>query len=175
VNCEECGSRQATIRYTEMVDGQLRTWSLCDRCSRDKGVGPGLSSLAGPLVNILMSLLEDAGTAAACPGEEVASCPQCGLSYAEFRRTGRLGCGECYEAFGDELMPLLRRVHGCTEHVGRFPPGELERMESVRELRSLRSELAQAVRREDYERAAELRDEIRAVTKRGSARSDVDA
>ncbi len=175
MRCEECGRRPASIRYTEMVDGQLRTWGLCEECSRTRGVGPGLSSLAGPLVNILMGLLEDAAAAGGGPGDDADVCPQCGLSYAEFRRTGRLGCGECYGAFEEELLPLLRRIHGGTEHVGGFPPGQEERIESRRELRRLRTELAQAVRREDYERAAELRDAIRGLEDCRLEKSDVDA
>ncbi len=174
MNCDECGRRPATIRYTEIVDGQLRAWSLCEPCSRERGVGAGLASISGPLVNILMGLLEDSGVTETSLQEQE-SCPQCGLTYGEFRRTGRLGCAECYEAFKDELLPLLRRIHGCTEHVGRFPSGHSEHAESLRELRALRSELDGAVRREDYERAAELRDEMRAVAARQPRKSDVDS
>ncbi len=175
MKCDECGGGPSTVRYTEIVDGQLRTWNLCEQCSRSRGVGPGLSSIAGPLVNILMSLLEDAGLDEAGPENGTTSCPRCGLTYEEFRRTGRLGCDDCYEAFREELRPLLRRIHGCTEHVGGFPPGRSEPVESLRELRRLRTELERAVAREDYERAADLRDEIRTMVESGPGNDDVDA
>lgn len=164
MNCDECGKRPATVRYAEMVDGELRTFGLCDECARLRGVGAGLSSFAGPLVNMLMGLLEDSCACDIEAGEPGSACPRCGLSYAEFRRTGRLGCAACYESFRDELLPLLRRIHGSTEHVGRFPPGHADGVESRAELRRLRAELAHAVRREDYEKAAELRDSIQAKT-----------
>jgi protein arginine kinase activator len=102
-------------------------------------------------------------------------CPQCGLSYAEFRRLGRLGCEACYETFRDDLKPLLRRVHGSTAHAGAVP-AHLERgLESRREIKRLRSELDLAVRREEYERAAELRDAIREIEERARRESNAEA
>jgi protein arginine kinase activator len=160
--CGECGQKPATIRYTEMVGGELRAWDLCEDCARARGVGTGLSSIAGPLVNILMGLLEDVEASAEGPRETGPACPQCGLTYGEFRSSGRLGCGACYESFADELKPLLRRVHGSTEHVGRFPSELSDELVSKRELRKLKAELESAIRREDYERAAVLRDRIHA-------------
>lgn len=162
MTCDECGERPANIRYTEMVDGELLTWQLCEECARARGVGTGLSSIAGPLVNILMGLLEEAGGAEHDRDDAGPVCPQCGMSYAEFRRTGRVGCGVCYRSFVDELKPLLRRVHGSTEHVGKFPPGLSDELVSRHEIRRLRSELDRAVRHEEYERAAELRDLLHA-------------
>ena len=157
MTCEACGRRPATVRYAEVVDGSLSTWHLCDECARERGVGGSLTSLAGPLVNILMGLLEG-GPAPADPGP---ACPHCGLTYAQFRRSGRLGCGTCYETLADELRPLLRRIHGSTEHTGRVPDVFAEAHARRREIRRLKAELARAVRSEDYERAAEIRDTIR--------------
>lgn len=163
MTCDECGKRQATIRYTEMVDGGLSTWNLCDECARKKGVTGSLSSLAAPLVNILMGLLGESGeTGRQGEGpDEGPACPQCGLSYREFRASGRLGCGACYESFRDELLPLIRRIHGSTRHVGRVPPGLPVDSKTERELGRLEAELDRAVKREEYERAAELRDLVR--------------
>jgi protein arginine kinase activator len=157
--CGECNEKRAIIRYAETTDGRLSTWNLCEECARRRGVAPLLSTFAGPLVNILMGLLEESRES-----EEESSgavCPQCGLSYGDFRRSGKLGCGVCYETFREELRPLIRRVHGSTSHAGRAPL-ELERdFDSRTELKRLKNELRDAVRREEYERAAELRDLIR--------------
>jgi protein arginine kinase activator len=173
-DCEHCGRRPATIRYAEMVNGELCIWNLCEECARRKGVGGSLTSFATPLVDVLMGLLgespeqvdEDAGPA----------CPRCGMSYADFRRSGRLGCGACYETFRKELLPLVRRIHGSTQHTGRIPASHEEDAAAKSELRRLRAELRRAVRREEYERAAELRDLIRAkeAGDAGSEARDVD-
>jgi protein arginine kinase activator len=159
MDCEVCGKRAATIRYAEMVDGELSTWNLCDECAREKGVTGTLSSFAKPLVNVLMGLLGEPAERES--DEPVTACPQCGMSYQDFRRTGRLGCVTCYETFEGELRPLLRRIHGSTEHCGRVPSTHADEAGTRNEIRRLRADLARAVRREEYERAAEIRDAIR--------------
>jgi protein arginine kinase activator len=159
MTCDECGKAEARVAYTEFANGKAATWHLCEECAGKRGVSASLSSLSGPLVNILMGLIEEVGRSGA--PEPGPICGGCGLSLAEFRRTGKLGCSACYESFRDELAPLLRRIHGSCEHGGRVP-SSLEPTEGPRrEVRRLRSELERAVRREEYERAAELRDLVR--------------
>ena len=90
-------------------------------------------------------------------------CPGCGLGLEELRRQGRVGCEQCYQAFDAYLSESLERLHGASRHVGRLPglpEGELERRQQVE---GLKGELQDAVREEDYERAADLRDEIQAL------------
>jgi protein arginine kinase activator len=81
-------------------------------------------------------------------------CPRCGLLYSGFRETGRLGCAECYTAFQFQLRPLLRRIHGDTRHRGKRPFGEGEGATRFRQIQRMHE-------REEFERAATLRDEIR--------------
>ncbi len=157
--CEECNERPASVRYAEMADGHVRSWNLCEECARRKGMTASLAPFAGPLVNILKGLLDETAEQGATPAGP--TCPECKLSYDEFRRTGKLGCGTCYDSFHSELKPLLRRIHGSTEHTGSVPSCLEADFDSRREVKRLRAELAQAVRGEEYERAAELRDLIR--------------
>lgn len=160
MRCEECSERDATIRFAEMTDGEFTVRNLCEECAQKRGAAASLTPFAGPLVNILMGLLEEAGERGSEPPGPV--CPRCGLSYAEFRSSGKLGCGACYASFHNELKPLLRRVHGTTEHTGGVPSCREREFDSLKEVKRLRSELDRAVRNEEYERAAELRDRIRA-------------
>jgi len=157
--CERCGDRTATVRYTEVVDGSLTTWQLCEECATERGVTGSLTPLAGPLVNILMGLLEGGGEAES--QDAAPTCPRCGLTYEAFRRAGRLGCATCYEAFTSQLRPLLRRIHGSAEHAGGAPGVVQGDHFRRREISRLKLELTQAVRAENYERAAQLRDTIR--------------
>ncbi|MBN2566070.1 MAG: UvrB/UvrC motif-containing protein [Candidatus Eisenbacteria bacterium] len=116
-----------------------------------------LASFAGPLVNVLMRLLEgEKGRGS----DEGPTCAQCGRTYGAFRRTGRLGCAACYSAFSEELRPLLRRIHGSTDHAGRVPYDLEGRQSRMKELKKIKAELERAVRAEEYERAAGLRDAI---------------
>ncbi len=86
------------------------------------------------------------------------ACPDCGTKFMEFRINGRLGCPSDYEVFGPGLLPLLRRAHGATRHVGKAP--RRRRIAASPRLRT-RARLREAIRREDYESAARLRDELR--------------
>jgi protein arginine kinase activator len=88
-------------------------------------------------------------------------CPTCGQTYAEFSRTGRLGCSDCYLAFDKQLEPLFRRIHGSSSHSGKVPERTGGKAKLEQSIRQLSSQLEQAVEREDYEHAAKLRDQIR--------------
>jgi protein arginine kinase activator len=157
MSCDVCGAPEASVGYAEIVDGVLSTWRLCERCALARGIGTNTATFGGPASSILMGLLE-ADEGASSDGS--LECPGCGHTFDGFRRTGRLGCAECYTAFADELRPLIRRIHGTTEHIG-CTPGDSEGSQNrTREIRKLRSELRAAVRKEDFERAAELRDSI---------------
>lgn len=174
MKCEACGERPATVRYAEVVDGVLSTWNLCEECARERGVGGSLTSLAAPLVNILMGLLDASGEAG--DGRSGPACPECGLTFGEFKSSGRLGCSACYETFAEEIRPLVRRIHGSTEHRGAIPANLEEGHLRRREIGKLKAELALSVRGEDYERAAELRDLIRSreAESVGAESGDVD-
>src|SRR5206468_2358034 len=87
-------------------------------------------------------------------------CPRCGLLYSAFRETGRLGCAECYSAFQFQLRPLLRRIHGDTRHRGKVPARDGEGAVRSRQIQRLHDELQRAVEREEFERAAGIRDEV---------------
>ncbi|NNJ25534.1 UvrB/UvrC motif-containing protein [Alienimonas chondri] len=91
-------------------------------------------------------------------------CPHCGISFHEFREKGRFGCPGDYEAFREQLVPLVENIHDATRHVGKVPAGAAGG-ESSRQFRliRLRKDLAKAVAAEEYEKAASLRDEIGAL------------
>lgn len=90
-------------------------------------------------------------------------CSHCGLSIAEFNKTGRLGCSECYHTFADELHGLLRKIHGSDQHTGKAPTMDPVQLEVRKEILALRRRLKRAIEREEFEKAAELRDRINAI------------
>ena len=100
--------------------------------------------------------------------EEMANtkCGSCGLSYAEFRSTGRLGCPRDYEVFDKALSGLLERIHHGTKHIGKVPAGAGEDLIREHEVLRLRQELERAVQREEYEKAAEYRDKIAELSRK---------
>lgn len=170
--CERCGVRSATVHKVRVENGVKTERHLCEACARETGelaefssVGPGLfGSTFEELMKSFFELPTLERLPAGHPRARV-TCPNCGLSWSDFRRLGQLGCSQCYATFQEELIPVLKRLHGATEHTGKRPK---ERGESARrrELARLREELQQAIEAEQYERAAELRDRIR-VLERG--------
>jgi protein arginine kinase activator len=153
--CQACEKKPATVHFTEIKDGDKTALHLCEECASQKGLTHG--TLVPPL---LASLVE--GMQQAVKGPDL-KCPQCGITFDEFRAKGRLGCPHDYEAFASELQPLIEKIHGAKRHAGRLPRGAPPASGREDRLASLRRELAQAVRDEKYEDAAKLRDEIRQV------------
>ncbi len=167
--CNICNKNQATVHLTEIVDNQMTELHLCDDCAKKKSIQMeqqfGLSDLLAGLVDYSKQL---AGSEKIAPGTQ---CPFCGLTYEDFRKIGRLGCSECYTAFGRYLGPLLKRIHGASQHVGKAPLSVLQegpklfsgpRGASVAELKA---KLQEAVEREEFEEAARLRDAIKEAEK----------
>jgi protein arginine kinase activator len=153
MRCESCNKNPATVHLTEIRNGEKTELHYCEPCAQSEGV----NTLMTP--QSFLSQLVEPNVAG---GHEVEiRCPQCGLSYAEFRQRGRLGCGEDYRLFGEGLRQLLERIHGSTQHLGKVPGRVGQSLKRERELIELRRELSQAIQREQYEQAAELRDRIR--------------
>jgi len=160
--CDSCGERDAVIHLTQIVDNTVSTLHLCEQCAAEKGVDTAAQVAKYPLGDFLASLGEAAAPEAG--GGAVAACPGCGATLQDFRRTGRLGCAECYAAFGSQLRDLLRRIHGNTQHEGeryRGPAGAAAPASA--DLGALRDGLRRAVEAEDFEAAARLRDAIRGL------------
>ncbi|MBI2871099.1 MAG: UvrB/UvrC motif-containing protein [Candidatus Omnitrophica bacterium] len=154
--CENCGKKQATVHLTEIINGKMSELHLCDTCAQEKGASMKQHfSLAD-----LLAGLTDVGMAGAT-SQETPVCPNCGLSYADFKKVGRLGCSECYEAFRESLAPLLKRIHGSTRHVGRMPERSGKTTEKGNQFQDLAKRLEHAIATEEYEEAARLRDEMR--------------
>lgn len=164
MTCEICGEREATVHLTETIDDETRELHLCQACAQEKGAAAaenfGLADL--------LAGLADFGVKPEVEGRSPAGqavCARCGMRYEDFRKSGRLGCGGCYESFQRFLSPLLKKIHGATHHVGQAPP-EKKRTKPVapkEELEQLRERLKGAVTGEAFEEAARLRDRIRAV------------
>jgi protein arginine kinase activator len=157
IKCQACGKNPATVHLTEIVGGDKREKHLCEGCAAGEGViiGKPPVSLNDWLTNFVMQQAGSAETAGlACSG--------CGLSYAEFRQRGLLGCSRCYQSFEKVLMPLIQRAQeNATEHVGKAPPAVDRSQRRQYELIDLRRKLREAVGAESYEEAAKLRDRIK--------------
>jgi protein arginine kinase activator len=153
--CDVCKCNDATVFLTQILEGKMQKVNLCDACSKEKGV-------QDPTGFALADLLLGIGAAEEIEkGASTEKCPVCGFSQADFKKTGRLGCSECYVTFADGLGSLLKAMHKGTEHVGKLPERAQRTMTLNRRMRTLAENLQKAVADENYETAASLRDQIR--------------
>jgi protein arginine kinase activator len=175
--CEACNQNLATVHLTEIVQKAKKETHLCEECAREKGVTYSAQFSVKDFLGGLAKKGLKAAKAAASPpvdapkpappepaAPEPAACESCGITFAEFRQSGRLGCYRDYAHFREQLLPLMRKIHADeVQHTGRVPNHIGEQLERERQLTAYRKELEEAVTLENYERAAELRDLIKSL------------
>ena len=148
--CEKCGKRNATVMYTQIVNGKKSSLNICSQCA----AGESLFDNFGSLLSF--------GTR---PDTAVGVCPCCGMTLAEFTRKGRMGCGKCYDTFRRQAKAMLQKIHGTPVHKVEKEqakkPEEKVAAKEKSELEILKDKLQAAIAEEKYEEAAKLRDEIR--------------
>ena len=154
--CDVCKKQPATVFLTQIVDGKMQKVNLCEPCSKEKGVtDPTGFALADLLLGLgAAQEIEKSGP----PGQR---CPACSFSQTDFKKTGRLGCSVCYDTFAEGLESLLKAMHKGTAHVGKVPARLLRTIERETKAKELQNSLDRAVAEEDYESAAQLRDQLR--------------
>ncbi|WLR50933.1 UvrB/UvrC motif-containing protein [Bacillus tianshenii] len=170
MKCEECQQNPATLHFTKIINGEKTEIHLCDQCAREKGEvftgGSGFSvnNLLSGLLNMDTPFKES--TNHSFTSQQSLQCETCGMTYDKFSKIGRFGCADCYKTFGDKLDPILRRVHsGNTVHAGKLPKRIGGDLHVKKEITHLKEEMQTCIANEEFERAAELRDKIRALEK----------
>lgn len=162
--CQICKKKEATITITKVVGEQKTEFHLCKDCAAvfsDKiSIFPlpqfNINDLLAGLLKAIDLYNKEEGIV---PAKEI-KCKNCGLTYEEFKQSGKLGCSVCYHDFRDQLTPLLRRLYGSSEHVGKIPRRARGKLNKIKKIKQLRKELREVVIKEEYEKAAKIRDEI---------------
>jgi protein arginine kinase activator len=155
LTCEKCKTRPAAFHITDVIsDEQYEELHLCEECYQ-KYYEPSAQSAPPKSETSGAADVDEAGAL----GQR--ECPNCGIRFVEFRNSGRLGCPHDYQEFREELLPLLENIHGEVRHCGKVPRRQPQNRQTQTELIQLRKQLLQAITREAYEEAAQLRDRIR--------------
>lgn len=139
--CEKCKKNMATVHYKQNINGESKQIFLCPECAREEGL------VIGNIFQMFNMPYKST---------QKAVCPTCKQSLDFYRKTGRFACPDCYSAFSDSVEGILKKLHKSTKHKGDMAsvPSKLEK---------LKTELREAIECEKFERAAQLRDEIRAI------------
>lgn len=171
MKCQNCGENDANFKYTEIVNGVKKELNLCGECAKKLGVEDlnfnipiDFSSFFGDFLNEY----DDTGFIPMLTPTNKLQCDVCKMTYDEFMNTGRFGCSNCYDVFADKIEPVLKRLHGNTKYLGRkaTPNNNTINTEIKKEnseLSNLKKELKIAIKEENYEKAAVLRDKIKEI------------
>ncbi len=164
--CQMCKSREATVHVKEIINGEKRELHLCSVCAEKKGLTEFLlspDSIFASLMGELSQFLESPSPVT----EEEEKCPSCGLSFDRIVKKGKMGCSCCYETFRRHIVPLLEKIHGRASHRGKIPERAAVENKKRLLLYRLRHQLEEAVKKEEYEKAAQIRDQIRRIQSEG--------
>lgn len=158
--CEKCKKNNATVRIMRKEADGYREYALCQACAYEK-----VTQNPASLLKELLSKEISSEASARVEPDTGEACPSCGITYKQFRRVGRLGCGECYDVFSDKLETIMTKVHNANSHFGKTPMVSSDLRDRRLSLRSLRQQLNRALECEDFKSAVTLRDQIRDLEK----------
>ena len=162
--CTICKEKPATVHLTQIVGDKMQKLDLCEDCAKTKGINDPTSFGLADL-DLVLGLGASQQLEQAAGGVEL-KCPRCGFTQADFKKSGRLGCPECYVTFAEGLRGLLKTMHKGTRHTGKAPEALRATRENADRLKTLQTKLAKAIKDENYEQAAQVRDEIKQLTGR---------
>lgn len=187
--CDNCGKREANVRYSENINGRRKELNLCEECSKKLGISHMDFSMPIDFSSFFGEFMEDFATPEFMPlfnEIKALKCNHCGSTFEQIANTGKLGCGNCYDVFEERLDPIIRRIQGANHHVGRIgkvidskidekiakqstqkeeKPNKPEDNKKGNQLEKLQEQLKQAIKEEKYEQAAKIRDEIKKIEK----------
>ena len=186
--CDNCGKKEANVKYSENINGVKREFNLCEECSEKLGIGEINFKMPIDFSSFLGDFIEDFATPEFMPlfnDIKALKCNECGYTFDDIVNTGRLGCANCYDVFEDRLDPIIRKIQNSNRHIGRIGKILDSRIEKRQEkndnkkvenkeessnknnneLENLQLKLKEAIKDERYEEAAKIRDKIKEIEK----------
>ena len=165
MKCQKCNQRPGDSHIKRVINGEFEEYDLCSQCAKEMGYTNIFddinSSFGKDFSNFLGSFFSNALPARS----QATRCEKCGTSYADITRTGMMGCANCYEIFSEQLMPTIRHIHGNTYHCGKLSKCAVDTVSKVEDTKSqvqdLKEQLENAIKNQEFEKAAELRDKIK--------------
>lgn len=164
MKCQKCGANNATTHVKTIINGELREYDLCSECAHKMGYTNVFGDMENEFSNFLGSFFGNVLPART----QATRCEFCGSTYSDIAKSGHVGCAKCYEIFADELYPSIRRIHGNTTHCGKNSSVAEKTKQSKaktetkeEKIKKLKAQLESAIKEQNFELAAELRDKIK--------------
>ncbi|MBE6825092.1 MAG: hypothetical protein E7513_07090 [Ruminococcaceae bacterium] len=160
--CQHCKSKEANTHVKSVINGEYQEFMLCSECAKEMGYSNIFSDMHSDFNSILGSFFSNALP----ERSQTTRCKVCGSTYHDIAKSGQVGCANCYDLFIGELMPTIRRIHGNTTHCGKSPDKVDTKTTSLKQdnkshIDELKAQLKVAIEEQNFEKAAELRDEIK--------------
>lgn len=168
MQCNECEINKATIHVTKITNGVKEETYLCDECAKKQQVllnmnifkeNKSTKESLFSLKNFLAGMLDEEIAEENFKKQDV--CDVCGMTYHEFGKTGKFGCSNCLTVFKDSLMPAIRNIQGFEAHTGKIPKRAEGKHKLEIDIELLKNELKNKIEREEFEDAANIRDQIK--------------
>ncbi|WP_405339908.1 UvrB/UvrC motif-containing protein [Ruminococcus sp.] len=165
MKCQKCGADNANTHVKTIINGEFKEYDLCSECAGKLGYTNVFAGIDNDFSNLLGSFFTNVLPARS----QATRCEFCGSTYSEIAKSGQVGCANCYTLFADRLYPSIRRIHGNTTHCGKnsgktakaeVKPTEMTKEEKIKDLKAQQE---QAIQEQNFERAAELRDQIKGL------------
>lgn len=173
MTCQICKKNEATIHYKTNINGKQTEMYLCRECAEKNGIGKKTVFEPIDVIDGFLGKGTDdifGGLFAGMTNNPVSKavnepkvCPVCKMRFSDFLHGGKIGCAECYKIFSQPLSSTVKRIHGSAEHCGKIPSDKAGEITDKRKIEELKAKLNSAVVNQEYELAAEYRDEIRAL------------
>ncbi len=159
--CSMCGKKTATTHIKSSINGVTEQLYLCSDCAREYSTQNSMSlgSLIGSFFGDTLRTQSHTDNRKRCPG--------CGICFDDIASSGKVGCDKCYETFLDKLLPSLQRMHGRSRHAGKAPASVTAEPTLQDKIDLLKAQLEQAISEQNFEQAAILRDQIKALESEG--------
>lgn len=182
MKCDICKQKESTIHIQEIINNNIKTIHICENCAKTYGFKSDIMDFGFNLFNIFSQISHNnddkkqnesnAEKSINFTHKDILNeenkliCPQCGTKYDELLETGKFGCGYCYISFREQIKPIIRRIHGTIFHKGKVPNKYKNQIKIAKDLRGLNNRLKSAIKSENYEKAAIIRDEIKQLSKK---------
>lgn len=168
MKCQKCNKNEANTHVKRVINGEFEEYHLCSECAKEMGYSNVFSDFTSSFADDFSSLFGSFFENALPARTQATRCEVCGTSYNDIASSGMMGCANCYDVFSDRILPTIRRIHGNTTHMGKNSISyrkveDKDKPEDKKqdELTKLKAELDTAIKNQEFEKAAVLRDRIK--------------
>lgn len=173
--CDNCKEKEANVMYSENINGVRRELHLCEKCSRELGISKMNFNMPIDFSSFFTGMLEELQTPEFIPmfnDMKELKCKSCGYEFEDILNTGKFGCANCYDTFESRIDPIIKKIQGSNTHIGRIGKVTENRVDlenknntkenknKINEIEILKENLKKAIKEENYEEAAIIRDKI---------------